>query len=335
MASVYPAALSHFAVFCPSLGPDEESAHEQLLFYAAAALPAFYPYSANDYFARNVHLRRRSSGGNNAAETSAGSSPTSATTPTATGRRTSRSPTSRVVATGSNSTRPEDVAAATRERVVSLDMKLREIGLGAALLAFAGTFGADSRRFHVVHSEKRRTLIFQPEPGVLVQLSVVLPRRVRPYGKEKDAYSIEFLDSQIPDSALEAWLRQEYWAFRMLFGPISRVMYSKTMAVRQLVKRQLDLFFGRTMWSWDSRWDPKVGSELDLLHSLLPLPQLHLGSISLGGFEEFWRDLSLLSAGVETDSEQRPLVHDVVVLWRGCEIVWSSWLLPNPDSVDA
>ncbi|KAJ1768820.1 hypothetical protein LPJ74_004564 [Coemansia sp. RSA 1843] len=342
MAPVYPAALSHFAVFCPSLGADEESAHEQLLFYAAATLPAFYPYSANDYFARNVHLRRRSSGGNNVTETSTGSLAITATAAAA-GRRVSRSPTSRVIATDNSSTKSEDNAATTRERVVSLDMKLREIGLGAALLAFAGTFGADSRRFHIVHSEKRRTLIFQPEPGILIQLSVVLPRRVRPYGKEKDAYSIEFLDSQISDSALEAWLRQEYWAFRMLFGPISRVMHNRTTAVRQLVKRQLDLFFGRTMWAWDSRWDPKAGLELDLLHSVQPLPQLHLGSISLGGFEEFWRDLSLLSTDVEPSNEMKqqqqqqpgPLVHDAVVLWRGYEIVWSSWLLPDSaGSVD-
>ncbi|KAJ2518567.1 hypothetical protein GGI11_002825, partial [Coemansia sp. RSA 2049] len=345
MASVHPAALSHFAVFCPSLGPDEDSAHEQLLFYAAASLPPFYPYSANDYFARNVHLRRRSSGGNNVSETtiaaskttvvSVGSSLSASGGEFSGGRRggASKSPTTRVIANAG--TKSDDSSAqTTRERVVSLDMKLREIGLGAALLAFAGTFGTNSRRFHIVHSEKRRTLIFQAEPGVLIQLSVVLPRRVRPYGKEKDAYSIEFLDSQISDNALEAWMRQEYWAFRIMFGPIGRVMDGKRLSgVRQMVKKQLDLFFGRTIWFWDSRWDAKGGSELDLLHSLLPLPQLPLGSISLGGFEEFWRDLSLLSADRESESEQQsetvPLVHDMVVLWRGSEIVWSSWLLPR------
>ncbi|KAJ2658672.1 hypothetical protein IWW48_003911 [Coemansia sp. RSA 1200] len=347
MASVHPAALSHFAVFCPLLGPDEDSAHEQLLFYAAASLPPFYPYSANDYFARNVHLRRRSSGGNNVSETtvatnttkpaavSVGSSLSASGGEFSGGRRggAPKSPTTRVIANAG--TRSDDSSTqATRERVVSLDMKLREIGLGAALLAFAGTFGTNSRRFHIVHSEKRRTLIFQAEPGVLIQLSVVLPRRVRPYGKEKDAYSIEFLDSQISDNALEAWMRQEYWAFRIMFGPIGRVMDSRrSSGVRQTVKRQLDLFFGRTMWFWDSRWDAKGGSELDLLHSLLPLPQLPLGSISLGGFEEFWRDLSLLSADRESESDQQstavPLVHDMVVLWRGSEIVWSSWLLPG------
>ncbi|KAJ2559828.1 hypothetical protein EV175_000142 [Coemansia sp. RSA 1933] len=329
MGSVYPAALSHFAVFCPSLGPDEDTAHEQLLFYAAATLPAFYPYSANDYYARNVHLRRQSSGSNTVAETSTGTLPISSSTG---GRRGgSRSPTNRIIAT-SNKAEDNTTTAVSRERVVSLDMKLREIGLGAALLAFAGTFGADSRQFHVVHSEKRRTLLFQPEPGVLIQLSVVLPRRVRPYGKEKDAYTIEFLDSQIADGALEAWLRQEYWAFRMLFGPIGRVMRKRSMGVRQVVKRQLDLFFGKTMWAWDSRWDPKIGSELDLLHSLLPLPQLPLGSISLGGFEEFWRDLSMLSTerrAPDGELPAGPLVHDAVVLWRGREIVWSSWILSD------
>ncbi|KAJ1731676.1 hypothetical protein LPJ72_003812 [Coemansia sp. Benny D160-2] len=345
MASVHPAALSHFAVFCPSLGPDEDSAHEQLLFYAAASLPPFYPYSANDYFARNVHLRRRSSGGNTVSETTISASKTAAVSVGSSlsasggefsgGRRggAPKSPTTRVIANAG--TQSDDSSAqTTRERVVSLDMKLREIGLGAALLAFAGTFGTNSRRFHIVHSEKRRTLIFQAEPGVLIQLSVVLPRRVRPYGKEKDAYSIEFLDSQISDNALEAWMRQEYWAFRIMFGPIGRVMDGKrSSGVRQMVKRQLDLFFGRTIWFWDSRWDAKGGSELDLLHSLLPLPQLPLGSISLGGFEEFWRDLSLLSADREAESEQQsetvPLVHNMVVLWRGSEIVWSSWLLPG------
>ncbi|KAJ1858682.1 hypothetical protein GGF49_000484 [Coemansia sp. RSA 1853] len=322
MATIYPAALSHFAVFCPSLGPDEHNTHEQLLFYAAAAVPAFYPYSANDYFARNVHLRRRSSGGpGETGQTKAGRSPS---------HRTSGPSHSGVRAEG----------AQVRERVVSLDSKLREIGLGAALIAFAATFGrSESKKFHTVHSEKRRTLIYEAEPGVLVQLSVVLPRRVRPYAKEKDAYSIEFLDTELSDQALQAWLRHEYEAFRVVFGPVARDL--RRSGSRQRVKRQLEAFFGKTMWHWDQRWDPRQGNELDLLFALEPLPLLPVGSISLGGFDEFWRDLGLLHVGCRLDADDeemrplepetgdgesgQPLVHSAVVLWRGTELVWSSW----------
>ncbi|KAJ2688577.1 hypothetical protein IWW39_002128 [Coemansia spiralis] len=295
-STVYPVALSHFSVFCPALGPDEDNTHEQLLFYAAAALPPFYPYSANDYYARTTHLRRRSSGSSSSAVLM---------TPTTASASVTKPPNpSSSKATGSS------------ERVVSLDMKLREIGLAAALVTFANSFGTEKSNFHIVHSEKRRTAVFEPEPGVLIQLSVVLPRRVKPYGKEKDAYSIEFLDGEVSDEALRAWVESEYWAFRLLFGPLRRALGGE----QQTVRRQLDAFFGRTLWRWDSRW---AANELDLIHALRPLPQLPLGSISLGGFEQLWQDLGELLS----DDGAEPLVSMAVVLWRGREVLWSSSLL--------
>ncbi|KAJ2002782.1 hypothetical protein GGI04_003202 [Coemansia thaxteri] len=297
-SSVYPAAVSHFAVFCPALGPDEDSTHEQLLYYAAAALPAFYPYSANDYFARGTHLRRRSSGSSSSAAVS-----------------TSGGATAKPERALSNGAAGEGGG----ERVVSLDTKLREIGLAAALVTFGATFGAreGSGAFHVVHSEKRRTVVFEPEPGVLMQLAVVLPRRVRAYGREKDAYAIEFLGGEISDEALRAWLAREYWAFRLLFGPLGRALRGDCHAVR----RQLDAFFGRTLWHWDRRW---AARELDLIHALSPLPQLPVGCICLGGFEQLWRDLS---AQPPAPGAAAPLVAMAVVLWRGREVLWSSSLL--------
>ncbi|KAJ2794826.1 hypothetical protein H4S07_006650, partial [Coemansia furcata] len=202
-------------------------------------------------------------------------------------------------------------------------MKLREIGLAAALVTFANSFGTETNTFHVVHSEKRRTVVFEPEPGVLMQLSVVLPRRVRPYGKEKDAYSIEFLDGEVSDESLRAWVESEYWAFRLLFGPLRRALNGE----QQSVRRQLDGFFGRTLWHWDRRW---AASELDLMYALRPLPQMPLGSISLGGFEQLWRELGELAS--DSDDRSEPLVAMTVVLWRGTEILWSSSLLD--DSTD-
>ncbi|KAJ1862265.1 hypothetical protein LPJ73_000800 [Coemansia sp. RSA 2703] len=279
MSQIYPAALSHFAVFCPELGPDEDNSHEQLLFYAAAALPAFYPCSPNDYFARSPQLRWRSSSGSSS---------------TITGATTSM--------------RPKAEGAASSERVVSLDTKLREIGLGAALVAFARTFtGESADRFHFVRSEKRRTVVFEAEPGVLIQLALVLPRRVKAFGREKDAYSVEFLDHQVSDQALRTWLTHEYWSFFILYGPLRRVLRSG--ADRRLVRRQLDMFFGRTLARWDSRW----AEELSLVPSLAPVPRLAVGAISLGGFDQLWHDLCMLEE----------MCH-LVVMWKGSEVVWSS-----------
>ncbi|KAJ2781487.1 hypothetical protein GGI15_003203 [Coemansia interrupta] len=279
MSQIYPAALSHFAVFCPELGPDEDTSHEQLLFYAAAALPAFYPCSPNDYFARSPQLRWRPSSGH-----------------------------SNTVTGTTASVRPKPEGATSGERVVSLDTKLREIGLGAALVAFARTFtGESADRFHFVRSEKRRTVVFEAEPGVLIQLALVLPRRVKAFGREKDAYSVEFLDHEVSDQALRAWLTHEYWSFHILYGPLRRVLQSG--ADRKLVRRQLDMFFGRTLAKWDSRWV----EELSLVPSLAPVPRLAVGAISLGGFDQLWHDLSMLE---ET-------CH-LVIIWRGSEVVWSS-----------
>lgn len=280
---VHRAALSHFAVFCPSLGPDDDTTHEQILFYQAATLPPFYPHSANDYYSRNTHLRRRSSGSGHY---------TKITTTAVT----------------------EGSAIEKQERVVTLDMKLREIGLAVALTTFSSTFNNSSEvdQILVVRSDKRRMVVYQPELGVFLQLSMVVPRRVVPYGKERNAYSVEFLEDSISDDSLRAWLCSEYHAYRLLFGPISWSLINS--AGRQRTRRQLDFFFGRTIWQWDQRWDPKHGNELDLFHSLCPLPRLPMSYISLGGFDELWRDLSAL-----------PEVTGAMVLWKGRELVWSSW----------
>ncbi|KAJ1802520.1 hypothetical protein LPJ75_006162, partial [Coemansia sp. RSA 2598] len=275
MNQSYPAALSHFAVFCPELGPDEDTSHEQLLFYAAAALPPFYPSTPNDYYSRNTHLRRRSHGSNPAVATVSG--------------------------------KPSTDAATNGERVVSLDTKLREIGLGAALVSFARTFTDKPEEFHIVRSEKRRTVVFEAEPGVLLQLAVVLPRRVRAYGKEKGAYTVEFQDHELDDQALRSWLRMEYWGYRILYGPVRRAVAG--VAERRVVRRQLDVFFGRTLASWDARW----ADELGLVPALAPVPRVPVGAISLGGFDELWGELGLLDD-----------VCDAVVLWKGRDVVWSS-----------
>ncbi|KAJ2723133.1 hypothetical protein GGI07_002836 [Coemansia sp. Benny D115] len=278
MAQTYPAALSHFAVFCPELGPDEDTAHEQLLFYAAAALPPFYPCSPNDYYARGTHLRRRSSGSSHSA---GGASPTTAVRLTGEGN------------------------AQGAERVVSLDTKLREIGLATALVSFSSTFTGAREPFHIVRSEKRRTVVYEPEPGILIQLAVVLPRSVRAFGREKDAYSVEFLDHRISDQALKAWVQQEHSAFCLLHGPLSRARAGQ----QRLVRRQLDAFYGRTLAHWDARW----AEELALLAALQPVPRLPIGSISLGGFDELWRDLGSCEP-----------VCGAAVLWRGAEVIWST-----------
>ncbi|KAJ1946943.1 vacuolar fusion protein ccz1 [Kickxella alabastrina] len=280
MDQTYPAALSHFAVFCPELGQEEDTSHEQLLFYSAASLPAFYPSTPNDYFSRSSHLRRnrRHSGDNHNA---------------------SRTPPAAAVATA--------VAGTAGERVVSLDTKLREIGLATALVAFARTFTGNQSRFHTVRSEKRRTVVYEPEQGILVQLSVVLPRRVAAYGKEKGAFAVEFLDHALDDSAMRQWLAQEWAAFILLFGGGNLAERART--ERRAVRRQLDSFFGRTLGGWDCRWE----RELHLVGSLAPVPRVRLGAISLGGFDEFWRDLSALEN-----------IAGVVVLWRAEDVVWES-----------
>ncbi|KAJ2437483.1 hypothetical protein GGF42_008617, partial [Coemansia sp. RSA 2424] len=123
---------------------------------------------------------------------------------------------------------------------------------------------------------------------------------------------------------MRAWVESEYWAFRILFGPLSRALNSGSEQQKQTVRRQLDAFFGRTLWRWDRRWR----SELDLIHALRPLPQMPLGSISLGGFEQLWRALGELLPPPASDDcagdERRPLVAAAVVLWRGREVLWSS-----------
>ncbi|KAG8931219.1 hypothetical protein FRC01_001669 [Tulasnella sp. 417] len=157
-----------------------------------------------------------------------------------------------------------------RDRAVSRDAMLRQVGLAKALNNFSEMFalhGCDS-----VHSQKRRTVVFSPETDFWMVASVDVPKNPRapastssaskdkskrPPNKSNDkstsatpattTESFEYRENVLFDDVLRTYLRRGYEEFKRHFDVSSRAALEKS----------LEQFF--TPWAW--KWDVDVISE--------------------------------------------------------------------------
>ncbi|KAJ1911538.1 hypothetical protein H4219_005908, partial [Mycoemilia scoparia] len=229
-------------------------------------------------------------------------------------------------------TSSDPIPGLTRERFVDLDTQLREIGAVQALTKFSQKFTFQSsttdskttqqQHTQVIRSEKRCIAIFQAEPEIWFTLCVIFPRRIRSIPGEKDAVSIEFIESDLTDDAIINWLKREYHAYRLMYGPIQPhlnylcdvVSDSEGCAAtagggdqeRLIVQLETNLadYFGKVVWGFDSRWSQNRTSELDLIHTVGGVPKKIIGSATNRYFEQCWDVLSLLPSHSD-DNELR------------------------------
>ncbi|KAN0063062.1 hypothetical protein ACQY0O_004225 [Thecaphora frezii] len=168
----------------------------------------------------------------------------------------------------------------SRERAVSQDRMLRQIGIAKGLVEF-GAMVADANYRHAaerkpsrtlemapfrprswnVHSSKRRLVLLEVQQGVWIHASIDLPSTARKpapgtaatdlssapnrRAKESRDYHDAWLsDDWIQESILSAW---RDW--RLLHGPPARILRGPN--GRKALERALERYFSVWVWSWN------------------------------------------------------------------------------------
>ncbi|KAG8715918.1 hypothetical protein FRC11_012985 [Ceratobasidium sp. 423] len=157
-----------------------------------------------------------------------------------------------------------------RERAVSRDRILRQVGLAKALANFAEMFTSQPG-FDNVHAQKSRLIMISPEPNFWIHTCVNLAKTPKvttkntPSGGEQPE-EFDYHSNSLNDEVLRAQLLQAYQNFRLQHGGFSQIM--QTDGVRFL-ERRLESFFTPWAWQWDVGATPEFGAYLGL--SIHPL----------------------------------------------------------------
>ncbi|KAF8916240.1 hypothetical protein CPB85DRAFT_348549 [Mucidula mucida] len=154
----------------------------------------------------------------------------------------------------------------SKERAVSRDRMLRQIGLAKALINFSEIFTAEDQ-CNNVHSQGRRMIMVSPEPDFCVHACVELAKRTRPptlsrsKGKDKSksatigrstgkdtALVTEYDESSVDDIALREDISRGYEQFKLKHGSMTHILASLG---QQALELQLERFFTPWAWSWE------------------------------------------------------------------------------------
>ncbi|OSX64212.1 hypothetical protein POSPLADRAFT_1137094 [Postia placenta MAD-698-R-SB12] len=166
-----------------------------------------------------------------------------------------------------------------RERAVSRDRMLRQVGLAKALVNFSEAFDPD-QACENVHSQTRRMVMISPEPDFWIHACVEVaktPRSAAPKGKSKKGKAkktdnvtpqdvVEYHDASVHDVLLRAHLLQGYEEFKLTHGSFANILFTLG---QQALELQLERFFTVWAWKWDIEEDTDFASYLGVhLHPL-------------------------------------------------------------------
>lgn len=151
----------------------------------------------------------------------------------------------------------------SKERAVSRDRMLRQIGLAKALVNFAELFNPDDPCDNV-HSQSKRMIMVSPEPNFWIHAGIEiarLPRVADPKskskvkdksldtGKEKETAPIyDYEDGSVHDAALRAHILMGYERFKLIHGSFTSILATLG---QQALELQLERFWTVWAWSWD------------------------------------------------------------------------------------
>ncbi|KAJ6620615.1 hypothetical protein B0H10DRAFT_2163467 [Mycena sp. CBHHK59/15] len=175
----------------------------------------------------------------------------------------------------------------SKERAVSRDRMLRQVGLAKALISFSDMFNADDPR-HNVHSQARRMIMVSPEPNFWIHAGIDVAKTPRPpvdkakgKGKEKDKTKADkappvlydYHEYSVHDVSVQTDIMRGYERFKLRHGSFASIL--STLG-QQALELQLERFFTLWAWSWNLEDGPEfgehLGSPLHPMHtSLLPL----------------------------------------------------------------
>ncbi|KAI9511389.1 hypothetical protein F5148DRAFT_1146839 [Russula earlei] len=166
----------------------------------------------------------------------------------------------------------------SRERAVSRDKMLRQVGLAKALVNFSEMFASEEDACDNVHSHSRRMLMVSPEPGFWIHACLELAKtpavppppppppptankgkgkaasKAADKGKHEGDVVYDYHEGSVHDVALRAQVLQGYEEFKLTHGSFASILGALG---RQALELQLERFF--TVWAW--KWDIQESSE--------------------------------------------------------------------------
>ncbi|KAI0788770.1 hypothetical protein C8Q75DRAFT_767861 [Abortiporus biennis] len=196
-----------------------------------------------------------------------------------------------------------------RERAVSRDRILRQVGLAKALVNFSSMFGGDAVCENV-HSQTRRMVMLSPEPDFWIHACVEVaktPRQVTGKGKSKNKAKekekvkpqdvvYDYHDGSVRDIALRAHILQGYEEFKLTHGSFTSIL---SKLGQQALELQLERFF--TVWAW--RWD--TSEQIDFTD--------HLGAPTHPSHRVLTPLLDELSSNIPSDTTTFALIPPYVI----------------------
>ncbi|KAJ8518334.1 hypothetical protein ONZ45_g4607 [Pleurotus djamor] len=164
----------------------------------------------------------------------------------------------------------------SKERAVSRDKMLRQVGLAKALINFSEMFNSNEA-CNSIHSQTRRMVMFSPEPDFWIHACVEVAKIVKPppksKGKEKDKSKLkdqpvqhDYDDASVHDVSLKADIQRGYEQFKLTHGSFTSILSNLG---REAIELQLERFWTVWAWSWDLESGYDFGKHLGIpLHPL-------------------------------------------------------------------
>ncbi|PVU99838.1 hypothetical protein BB559_000353 [Furculomyces boomerangus] len=325
----YGINLLYFAVYAPQLSKSEDDEYEKILYYVASNPPPFYQSEISEI---STKLNSNPKSNNNT------------THPSNIPYKNDPSTSSKIIIkhkeaelTNNNLSKqnPKDNLSldagnhtegifSSNEKIVSLEVKLLQIGLGQALSEFNKNFQGNNDESSL-KTKKTIVVVEQVQPGIWVILSVCVPRKVTSKPTEKDRkasstlqkFEVEFLHNRVDESKLRNFIKLEFETFSLLKGNTTEYLTNKNRI--KILKKSLSNHFGTIIWSWNKRWENSLdeygpekqknvvsdlndspGSEFGLLDSLGAIPRHIIGKNSIKLINKLFIDTKKLKMDYST-----------------------------------
>ncbi|KAF9537778.1 vacuolar fusion protein ccz1, partial [Mortierella hygrophila] len=148
-------------------------------------------------------------------------------------------------------TQHEQLLYYVARKTVSIDAKMRNIGLAQGLVNFARIF-SPTAPCENVHSQKNRLVFYEAEPGYWLNLSIELgtAKRTVKGTDGKPRVITEYLEHEVHDTVVSALLRQAYAMFRVTHGTMESLVHAHEGNTRPL-QRRLEEFFESWVLGWE------------------------------------------------------------------------------------
>ncbi|KAG0370787.1 hypothetical protein BC939DRAFT_448659 [Gamsiella multidivaricata] len=148
-------------------------------------------------------------------------------------------------------TQHEQLLYYVARKTVSMDVKMRNIGLSQGLVNFARIF-SPTAPCENVHSQKNRLAFYEAEPGYWLQLCIELGtiKRSVKGSDGKNRIITEYLEHEVHDTVVTALLKQAYAMYKIANGTMDNLVQTHNGNTRPL-QRRLEEFFESWVLGWE------------------------------------------------------------------------------------